>query len=290
MKRVGIGNFKIFSTGPLLRTVLSLGLAVLILALAGCDDGDEIYVDSCDGWEPAPPQGAFTVTGNEQVSIYWYPNTEPDLRGYRIYRNDRPDGHYRMIGEVGTSSTSYIDDELDNGDTWYYGITAYDREGLESDFNEELLFDTPRPDGSISLWNVVDRPASSGFDFSDLGGRVAWDDPTADIYFEYTDQGGFRIVAADEGHEYPTDLQDAGYIDPDVITWAPADGWSTNGWVEAIPEHTYIVWTRDDHYAKIFINEMTEEYIDFYWAYQLNPGNQELSLPPGASRPPKKAR
>ncbi|MBU1947299.1 MAG: hypothetical protein KJ927_01130 [Candidatus Eisenbacteria bacterium] len=297
MKRVGEFKGRIFNEGSMWRWALSFGLIILISSLAGCDDCDDIIVDSCGGWEPAPPQGAFTVTGNEEVYIYWYPNTEPDLRGYRIYRNPRPDGHYRLIGEVGLSGNScpdggficFIDDQVDNGDTWYYGIKAYDREGLESDFNEELLMDTPRPDGSVTLWNAMVRPGSSGFDFSELGGRVAWDDPGADIFFEYTSQGGYRIYAADEGHDVPTDLQDAGYIDPDIIGWAPADGWSTNGWVEAIPKHTYVIWTRNDRYAKIFINEMTEEEIDLYWAYQLDPGNQELSLSPGVQRAPKSA-
>ncbi|KPK99662.1 MAG: hypothetical protein AMJ91_07015, partial [candidate division Zixibacteria bacterium SM23_73_3] len=59
-------------------------------------------------------------------------------------------------------------------------------------------------------------------------------------------------------------------------------GWSQVGWVEVILGHSYIIWTRDNHYAKLRVVGFTRSYgVIFDWAYQVDPGNQEL-----APRPP----
>jgi hypothetical protein len=254
-----------------------LTVFVLALGLWGCND--DVPVEPCgDGLRPAPPQGVFSVTGDEAVYLYWYPNTEPDLAGYRVYRSLDPDRDYFLLAQLPPSATEFVDYGVTNGVTYYYALTAFDTEGLESRFNPELIFDTPRPEGTVTLWNAVDRPDDCGYDFS--SGRILpWDHPETDIFFEYTPEGGYRIYAANTGQQAPTDIQDAGFVDPDVIDWAPEDGWSFQGWAEAIPGHTYVVWTRDDHYAKIFVQGVDTEAVDLYWAYQVDRGNQELSVP-----------
>ena len=40
--------------------------------------------------------------------------------------------------------------------------------------------------------------------------------------------------------------------------------------------HTYIIWTWDNHYAKIRVNAISSERIVFDWAYQLLEGEQQL--------------
>jgi len=52
--------------------------------------------------------------------------------------------------------------------------------------------------------------------------------------------------------------------------------------VEVIFGHSYIIWTRDNHFAKLRVNGFIRAYgIVFDWAYQVDPGNPEL-----APRPP----
>jgi len=49
--------------------------------------------------------------------------------------------------------------------------------------------------------------------------------------------------------------------------------------VEVIAGHTYIVWTRDDHYAKLRVSGFTRSYgILFDWAWQVAPANPELKI------------
>lgn len=79
-----------------------------------------------------------------------------------------------------------------------------------------------------------------------------------------------------------TDIQDFGYTDSlDEVSWSPAEGWSNVGWVEVIRGHTYIIWTWNDHYAKLRVEGIVgDTKIYFDWAYQVAPGNQELTPRP----------
>jgi len=75
------------------------------------------------------------------------------------------------------------------------------------------------------------------------------------------------------------DIHDFGYIDSiDNIDYAPLNGWSQTGKVEAIAGHGYIIWTKDNHFAKIRINSIYDNHIIFDWAYQSEKGNSELSV------------
>ncbi len=74
-----------------------------------------------------------------------------------------------------------------------------------------------------------------------------------------------------------TEIQDAGYhLYMDDVGWAPPDGWSPRGAVELIEGHIYVVWTRDDHYAKFRVTSLAPGRVIFDWAYQTAQGNQEL--------------
>jgi hypothetical protein len=266
----------------------AMAAAFSLVLLIGCHSRDrDVIVIPGGGLTPAAPQGVYSVTGDQVVYLHWIPNTEPDLAGYTIYRSRDPEENYQPVAEVAARASSYEDGGRMNGVTYYYGITAFDTEGNESDFNEELIHDTPRPEGRSTIWNRVVRPDDAGYDFS-ASDRARWTSPSTDVYYEFTHDGGYRIYAANEGHDIRTDLQDGGFVDFDGIDWAPGyeDGWSAQGWVEAIPGHTYIVWTRDDHYAKLFVSESTEEVLVFDWGYQVSEGNQELEERPGFERAP----
>ena len=66
------------------------------------------------------------------------------------------------------------------------------------------------------------------------------------------------------------------------IDYAPVSGWvpiqpnENIKYVEAKVGHTYIVWTWDNHFAKIRINRITNERVVFDWVYQLVEGEPKL--------------
>jgi hypothetical protein len=252
-------------------------IAIAGALIAGCHDDNPVVVR--DVTPPAAPRGFYSVTGDHQVYLHWLDNTESDVAGYRIYQGDCASGPSCPYTAVGmTTGNSFTVSGLANGVTKYYAVAAYDRAGNESDLSYEDVFDTPRPEGfDAQLTNFVDQPAAAGWDFSAYSVRPSGD-PATDMYFGYNGTTYLMFVP-----DYGTDIQDAGYASTlDAVDFAPISGWSPTGTVELIEGHCYVVWTRDDHYAKFQVTSITPPgpatpaRVRFDWAYQVDPGNREL--------------
>ncbi len=265
-----------------------------VLAGPGCEDGTS---EPLDRDAPAAPRGVTSITGDERVTLVWFPNEEWDLDGYRVYRNDRPSGTYGRLGWVPDQNgdrVEYVDRQVVNGLTYYYAVSAVDHSGNESPLSPEAVYDTPRPEGfGVHLTNYHSDPVRCAYDFSRYE-RTDYDDPDADLAYVYENDTGAWMFGLNVGDVY-TELQDAGYTNSmEEISYAPLDGWSPRAAVEMIEGHTYIVWTRDDHYAKFRAVRVRPDEIVFDWAYQVDPENRELRerggvLPAGAPKLPKRA-
>jgi hypothetical protein len=263
------------------RLVRLLWLVPVVLAIgsAGCDDNPN---EPADREAPAVPRGLTSITGDEEVELRWFANEEWDLQGYRVYRSDQATGYYDRIGWVTAHSPGsvyeevFVDHGLQNGDTWYYAVSAVDYSGNESELSWEEVFDTPRPEGrGVSLRNYYEHEVGCAYDFSRYR-ATDYDDWLADIAYAYEDGVAWMWGLEGEEDGYITELQDAGFAEMDGISWAPPDGWSQWAAVELIVGHVYVVWTRDDHYAKFRVRELTPHEVVFDWAYQVARGNQEL--------------
>ena len=254
-----------------LSLALLTGLIGLIL-LGGCTD--DLY-NSYDNTPPYPPENIYTITGDNRVDIGWDHNHESDVAGYNVYYNYTYEGEYTLIGS--TTDNYFIDFDAVNGETYYYAVTAYDYDGNESELSYAEVYDTPRPEGfNQAVFDYTYYPETSGYDFSDYL-VVAYDDMAADFFFENY-SGTFYLNVWDD-----TDIQDMGSTyDIYDISYAPQTGWiplidgDNVKYTEAIEGHTYVIWTWDNHFAKIRIRTMTSERMVFDWAYQLVEGNQEL--------------
>ncbi len=253
------------------RLLPFLALAAL---LAGCDDSSSPR----DVTPPAAPRGFASVTGDHSVLLYWLANTEADVVGYHLYTADCASGGgcpYTLIGT--TSGTTYTVTNLTNGVTKYYAVAAFDRAGNESAPSKEDVFDTPRPAGSLSLQSLQANPARSGWDLSAFA-VVPSTSPNVDLIFS-DDGTTYEIYAPFTD----TDIQDAGFASTlDVVDFAPNGGWSLTGTVELVPGHCYVVWTRENTFAKFRVTSLSAGQVALDWAYQTSVGNPELK----AQRPP----
>lgn len=260
-----------------LSGVVSAVAAVMLMLpfVAGCEDEDPVVVVA----PPFPPDGVFSVTGDGVVSIYWNPNQEPDLQGYRVYRSVANPGPYYWLdgAELPASATAYDDFDVVNGQTWFYAVTAFNAVG-ESGLSLDTVFDTPRPEGfGLVLVELGQDPSRAGYDFSSLSNESqAASLGTTDIYFENT--GGVNyIVAAD----LLVDIQDYGVIDLVAVNEAPEKGWAPSKRAEAIVGHSYIVRVTDGqgdyNMAKFEVKEVTPLSLRMDWAYQAVDNSIELS-------------
>jgi hypothetical protein len=245
------------------------GFAVLaLLAMtAGCNEHHDriISVDAV----PFNVEGVYSVTGDQQVTIYWRANQETDIAYYKVFRNGAPTGTFTLIGT--STGTNFVDNNVVNGVTYYYAVSAVDQAGQESAaLSFDNVFDTPRPAGTnANLTNALTDDTASGWDFSAFTTRTSADART-DIWYEAT-TGHYLVYAPSD-----TRIQDAGYVQLRDVDFGPPSGWSTDGVVEAIVGHSYIVLTRTGNYAKFEVTARGTGSLTMDWAYQTDPNNPEL--------------
>lgn len=81
---------------------------------------------------PAVPQGVTATSGpgKGEVTIWWNPNSESDLAGYRIYREvidpNTQTSSPQQIADVGAEAVGFTDSSLPEGATYTYEVAAYD--------------------------------------------------------------------------------------------------------------------------------------------------------------------
>jgi hypothetical protein len=261
-----------------------LPLMVLGILLAGCSEKTTAPVIP-----PAAPRGLFSVTGDTEVTLVWLANTEADVVGYRIYEGPCGglDCEYTRIAAIPAPADAdyveYVVTGLTNGEPRFFAVAAVNRAGAEGDMSYDDVFDTPRPAGAgLVLNNCLAYDANIGYDFSAFARTDTTIAPT-DIFFGYlvdsNDYAYQQIFVPD----YSTSIQDAGYVSSlDAVDFAPGpeSGWSPSGTVEAIVGHAYVVWTRDNHFAKFLITAVGPTQVTLDWAYQIDQGNRELTAKP----------
>lgn len=97
------------------------------------------------GPKPLTPDKFMAYQGDKRAHLFWTPSKSPEVRGYFIYRATYPGGYTNTpITDFYVSGTSYIDNNVDNGITYYYTIKAVDGNNNMSDASAEVSV-TPNP-------------------------------------------------------------------------------------------------------------------------------------------------
>ncbi|MCB0744966.1 MAG: hypothetical protein KDC67_13745 [Ignavibacteriae bacterium] len=240
-----------------------------------CDYSTDYY----DNTPPSPPENVKTYVGDNLVEITWAENHERDIAGYNIYFSFTYWGDYELIGNTG--GNYYVDYDAKNGELYYYAVAAYDYDGNESELSYDEVYGVARPEGmNQAMYDYNLFPNNSGYDFSEF--KVVpynsnSDNASADIFFENYN-GEFYFNVWDD-----TDIQDMGYTDSFLdIYYAPIDGWvpiapdENVKYTKALIGHTYVIWTWDNHFAKVRVKAITGDRVVFDWAYQLLEGEPQL--------------
>lgn len=103
-----------------------------------------------DAVPPLAPAGLSAIAGNGTVSLDWDDNGESDLAGYNVYRSTTSGSGYVRINPSLVSSSDYTDDDVTNGTTYFYVVTAVDTRSNESDASGEVSA-TPNVITSITI-------------------------------------------------------------------------------------------------------------------------------------------
>lgn len=256
------------------KIALNIAIAAAALFFSACqiNDPHNYYIDDVS---PAPPEGIVVYNGDNRADIEWLYNRENDVAGYNVYYSDTYDGRYTLIGS--TSDNYFVDNEAANGVKTYYGVAAYDYNGNESELSYDVAYAIPRPEGfNQAIYDYINYPDNSGYSFTNFS-PVPYDDLSSDFFFENY-QGQYYLDVWDD-----SDILDVGATtDIYDVPFAPETGWSATKDAKAVIGHTYVIWTWDNHFAKIRVKNITRDRIVFDWAFQLLPGNTMLKPKAGS--------
>lgn len=102
-----------------------------------------VRIDAINKFPPAVPRGlAAVATAGENgaapaIDLNWQPNTEPDLAGYIVYRQDvnaagASTAWRRISPQQPVVGPGYDDPGVEPGHTYAYSVSAIDQQGHES--------------------------------------------------------------------------------------------------------------------------------------------------------------
>lgn len=272
-----------------MKKLLTLLALSFIMIHSACNRNGTAPYDEA----PEAPSGLYSITGDGEVTLYWNPVYEPDLREYALYTGEEELGVYEFDG---VTSDTYYTFYIPNGTTRYLAVAAIDLAGNESDLSYETIWDTPRPEGyDLTVFALFYDSTQTNFercalDFSDYDNTMvqALDNPSNDIYIDNY-EGYLFLNAFDADTDVAlfgltSDLTDIDYVDPESVEWAE------DGYVELIEDHSYIIWTYDNHFAAIRVEEVLPDRVILDWVYQTDAGNPQLKIVSGATAGQQKER
>jgi hypothetical protein len=102
------------------------------------------------------------AAADAKVDLAWDANTEPDLDGYKIYYG-LASGNYGTPVDVGNVEQHTLTG-LEEGKTYFLAATAYDLDGNESAFSDELVHNVP--------FSIPGQ--GEGFSYKDIQRRFEW--------------------------------------------------------------------------------------------------------------------
>ena len=245
--------------------------------LTGCDDKDHIM--NFDNTPPAVPTGVQTSNGDGNVYITWEPNRDKDIAGYNVYYSNSYDGKYKLIGS--TETTGFYDNNLTNGQKYYYAVTAYDYNDNESALSREDVYGIGRPQRTDQkVYEYKRFPSSGGYSCATFS-VVTYNSNASDFYYEVDSLGYAKLNVFTD-----SDIADMGATNSIYdITAAPTSGWSPTYQTSCVPGHTYVIRTMDMHFAKIRVKDITRDRVNFDVAYQTIAYEEALS--PGQKPGPR---
>jgi len=240
--------------------------------------------------------GVTSISRDGQVTLLWdEPKEGVTISLFKISRG-RSIADLDSIGIVDVNYNSYEDEQVSNGTTYVYAISAFDHRWNESGISFDVAYDTPRPEGyDLTLnYNHEDSINSlNGINFSRYlygsSGMVTYaaQDPETDIYYMYVLNAETHKTHYFYCYDIGTKIK---YFDEPTSSLQDVDNglegsWDIDGIIEVTDSlNSYIVLTKDNHYAHIRITSIAESSLTLDWAYQMQAGNPQLKpIPPGGT-------
>ena len=129
--KVFISDIQCFKLQHLLSSIV---LIFFMLSILGCGGGGG------GGSSPGTGGGGSPEPATGTIKLGWYPNTESDLAGYRVYYGTSSAGTFSNSIDVGMATREgdlvvYTIPNLIKEESYCIALTAYNTSNYESDFS-----------------------------------------------------------------------------------------------------------------------------------------------------------
>jgi fibronectin type 3 domain-containing protein len=102
-------------------------------------DSNQLPLAPIDTYPPAAPERLSIGPAPGRLSIFWVANSEPDLAGYYLYRStdaNLPRDKWTKLTPTLYIKTTFTDENVEAGKTYYYYVIAVDNAGNKSALSE----------------------------------------------------------------------------------------------------------------------------------------------------------
>ncbi len=157
----------------------------------------------------------------ESVTLQWDPNSEADLAGYNLYRSSSSGFGYSKVNSGLIPSTSYTDNSVAVGATYYYVCTAVNTSGLESGYSNEVSYSAgPSNTPPVAINDSASTPQNTSVMVNVLSNDQDADgDPLQVTAVTQPAHGSAGFNASTV-----TYVPAAGYVGNDVFSYTISDG------------------------------------------------------------------
>ena len=99
-------------------------------------NSNELELSQADKYPPSAPSLAQPGVAPGRVALFWTANPEPDVAGYLLYRSTDPNlpkDKWTKLTPAIYTRTTFTDENVETGKTYYYYVIAVDASGNESE-------------------------------------------------------------------------------------------------------------------------------------------------------------
>lgn len=105
-----------------------------------------VSVKPVDTFAPSAPSSITIAATPTTISLFFPPNPEVDVAGYRVYRSldpDKPKAEWEQLTKDLLTTNTYIDNRVESGKTYFYYMTATDKFANVSSLSEVVSETVP---------------------------------------------------------------------------------------------------------------------------------------------------
>jgi len=108
-------------------------------------DSNTTELSQEDTYPPSAPERPSIGASPGKLALFWAANSESDLAGYLLYRSTDPSlpKPWTLLTQAVYARTTFTDENIESGKTYYYYVIAVDNAGNKSQLSEVVSETVP---------------------------------------------------------------------------------------------------------------------------------------------------